>query len=391
MSESEDFHGGIGDWPVWTGPVARRSSVADVRPRRPFAFQGAPVRRSSPATSGPLRILHAAFCERVSGSSRYICDLSARQTGDGHTVAVALPRRGGGVSIYDSLPADVDVFPTLPTLSGLHWLGLARAIWAFRPDIVHFHDGRGPAAIRWIPGRPASVITLHLGYKKTMSPADGLVRIAPWQALGTYRGLVAEAPNWRLTPTPVTQAQIQDLRALAGAEPDDFLIGCVGRLHPAKGADVLLDAFQQVHWPKARLVFVGDGAERQALEAKAQDPRVRFVGFRTDVDAWYRSIDALAAPSFMDQFGMVLVEAMGAGLPIAAAANKGALQTLRGQPVGLFDPGDVQGLSHILEDWREVRPGKAAYDLSAFGPEAPVAAIRALYRQAMAARRALAL
>ena len=303
-------------------------------------------------------------------------------------MAVALPRRGGGVSIYDSLPPSVQV---LSTLSGVHWLGLARAIWAFRPDVVHFHDGRGPAAIRWIPGRPASVATLHLGYKKAMGAVDGLVRIAPWQTVGTYRGLVAEAPNWRLTPTPVTPEQIQDLRALAGAGPDNFLIGCVGRLHPAKGADILLDAFQQVDWPDARLVFVGDGAERKALEAKARDPRVRFVGFRTDVDAWYRTIDALAAPSFMDQFGMVLVEAMGAGLPIAAAANKGALQTLRDQPVGLFDPGDVRGLMRILEDWRNARPRPVAYDLSSFGPDAPVAAIRTLYRQAMARRPALAL
>ena len=383
MSETEDFHGGMTGWPAWAGLSALRLSIAEPQPRAPVAWRDAIARQRSPAATGPLRILHAAFCTRVSGSSRYICDLSARQAGEGHAVAVALPPRGRGVSIYDSLPDGIDV---LPTLSGLHWLGLARAIRDFRPDVVHFHDGRGPAAIRWLPRRPASVATLHLGYKKAMGAVDGLVRIAPWQPVGPYRGPVAEAPNWRMTPTLVTDHQVQALRALAGAGPDDFLIGCVGRLHPAKGADVLLEAFKQVAWPQARLVFVGDGVERAALEAKAQDPRVRFVGFRTDVDAWYRTIDALAAPSFMDQFGMVLVEAMGAGLPIAAAANKGALQTLRDQPVGLFEPGDVDGLKQILERWRDQRPAPPRYDLLRFGAEPSVAAIRALYRQAMTRR-----
>lgn len=140
-----------------------------------------------------MRILHAALSDRVSGSSRYICDLARRQAQAGHALGVALPAHDAGSSIYDSLPAGVEV---LSTLASPGFIGLARAIAAFRLDVLHFHDGRGPRAVRWIPDRPASVVTLHFGYKRAMAPANGLIRIAAWQDVGAYQGQVATVRNW---------------------------------------------------------------------------------------------------------------------------------------------------------------------------------------------------
>lgn len=344
----------------------------------------APASRAQAAEPKALRILHVAFCDGVSGSSRYICDLSDRQVKGGHVVAVALPRRGAGLSIHEGLANQVEV---LPALSRPHVFGLARALRTFRPDIVHLHDGRGPRALRWLPRRPPSVATLHLGFKKAMAAVDGVVRIAPWQEVGHYRGLVADAPNWRPAAQPVSPGRSEDLRRLIGAGPDQFVIGCIGRLHPAKGPQMVLDAFQRLDWPNAVLAFIGDGPLRAELEAQAgDDTRVRFVGFRADIDAWYAAADAVVAASLEEQFYLVLLEAMSAGLPLAASSCQGSLATLSGQPVPLFTPGDSEGLAAILQGWAASPPARRTYDLARFDPARSVASIEALYRQAMAKR-----
>src|SRR5262249_16350340 len=162
-----------------------------------------------------MRILHAAFSTLVSGSSRYVSDLGARQVAAGHSVGVALPPKPEqGVSIYDSLPRGLKI---LPKLESPGWLGLPHAIAAFKPDILHFHDGRGPRAIRWIPNPPPSVITLHLGYKKAFAPADGLIRIADWQDASAYTGPVITVRNWRTRAAPVPLERAQAQRASVGA------------------------------------------------------------------------------------------------------------------------------------------------------------------------------
>jgi glycosyltransferase involved in cell wall biosynthesis len=340
---------------------------------------------SSPPST-PLRVLHVAFSDRVSGSSRYICDLAVRQSRGGHQVGITLPARGQGVSIYDSLPDGVEVISALGS-PGV--FGLARAIGDFKPDILHFHDGRGPRAARWIPGRPPSVATLHLGYKKAMAHADVLIRIGEWQDVSAYRGPVIDIPNWRTASPPVPPEQALALRESVGAGKGGFLLGCVGRLHPSKGADVLVDAFRRTSAPHAILVFIGDGPERTALKARAAgDPRIRFLGLRTDVDAWYSALDAFVTPSYAEHSPLVVLEAMSAGLPIAASANPGSAEMLRGQPAPLFPPGDVDALARILAGWVTAPPSRVRYDLSRFDPNRAGALIEGSYAQAIAAQGA---
>lgn len=331
-----------------------------------------------------MRILHAAFSALVSGSSRYICDLGARQMAAGHTVGVALPPRGEGVSIYELLPVGMDV---LSVLGSPGYVGLARAVERFKPDVLHFHDGRGPRAVRWLIRRPPSVITLHLGYKPAMAPADGVIRIAKWQDVSAYRGGVVTARNWRTASAPVSRDKAMALRASVGAGEAVTLIGCAVRLHPVKNVDVLIDAFRTVPDARAVLAILSDGPERATLEARAAgDPRIRFLGMRADVDVWYAAFDIFVQPSSSEHSPLTLLEAMDAGLPIAAAANNGSAEMLAGQPARLFTPGDTAALAAILKDWTETPPPRVSYDLSAFDPDRAATAIEGFYRDVIAAR-----
>lgn len=110
----------------------------------------------------------------------------------------------------------------------------------------------------------------------------------------------------------------------------------IGDLTERKGIDLLLRAFAPVAAtrPDARLVIVGDGPLRSQLEALARDlgiaAQVEFAGFhqRAEMPAFLARARCLAFPTRFDIWGLVLPEAMAAGLPAVASVNAGATEDL---------------------------------------------------------------
>jgi glycosyltransferase involved in cell wall biosynthesis len=99
------------------------------------------------------------------------------------------------------------------------------------------------------------------------------------------------------------------------------VIGTVAALRAEKNLSRLLRAFALVDAP-CRLVVVGDGAERVALEALAATlgiaARVDFLGHQTEPSRFYRDFDIFALSSDTEQMPLTVLEAMAAGLPVAA-------------------------------------------------------------------------
>jgi glycosyltransferase involved in cell wall biosynthesis len=146
------------------------------------------------------------------------------------------------------------------------------------------------------------------------------------------------------------------LRDELGIAADDLAIGAVGRLAPEKGMDVLVRAFQQIvrSEPRARLVLVGDGPERGNLEKLARtagvSDRVAFLGWRDDAVRLNAAFDVAAVPSVWDEpFGLVVVEAMAAGIPVVASAVGGIPEIIEPGSTGwLVSPGDPDALADAL-------------------------------------------
>ena len=93
----------------------------------------------------------------------------------------------------------------------------------------------------------------------------------------------------------------------------------VTRLVPRKNIHMLIEVFSRIGEADVYLVIVGDGPQRQRLEKLARNlgvaGRVRFVGFRTDVERFYSIADVFALPSMYETFGHVFLEAMASGVP----------------------------------------------------------------------------
>ena len=109
------------------------------------------------------------------------------------------------------------------------------------------------------------------------------------------------------------------------------LIGCVGRLEPVKGQDVLIDAL--AHLPAEwHVVLAGQGSQRAALEARAAalglEGRVHFLGHVEATEVLFPAFDLLALPSRAEGFPRVLIEAQAAGLPIVAARVGGVAEAV---------------------------------------------------------------
>ncbi len=106
----------------------------------------------------------------------------------------------------------------------------------------------------------------------------------------------------------------------------------VGRLAVEKN----LAAFLALDLPGTKVV-VGDGPDRVRLQALA--PAARFLGTRTGagLSALYAACDAFVFPSLTDTFGIVLLEALACGLPVAAYPVTGPIDVIGGSGVGILD------------------------------------------------------
>ncbi|MFE3454154.1 glycosyltransferase [Nonomuraea sp. NPDC059194] len=107
-------------------------------------------------------------------------------------------------------------------------------------------------------------------------------------------------------------------RARLGVPMDAFVVGGVGRLEPGKRFDLLIEAMKGLD--EAILLLVGTGSVRRRLEDLARalgvERRVIFAGESADMRGMLSAMDALAAPSQEETFGLAVVEALAAGLPV---------------------------------------------------------------------------
>ncbi len=133
------------------------------------------------------------------------------------------------------------------------------------------------------------------------------------------------------------------------------LVVAVGRLSPVKRYDVLLRALARLvaERPDVGAVFVGDGPERQALEALARDlglaSKVCFVGFRDAVEEWMNRADVFVQTSESEGACNAVLQAMACGKAVVAsdiANHRDA--TAQGQAVCLVPFGDTEALAEAL-------------------------------------------
>lgn len=145
------------------------------------------------------------------------------------------------------------------------------------------------------------------------------------------------------------------LRDSLGIKRETVVIGCVGRLIEQKGIAYGLEAFARAYgqYADTMLVILGDGELRGELEGQAKalglGNSVRFLGWQEDAPAWMNAFDIFLFPSLWEGFGLVLLEAMAARVPVIASCISAIPEVIISGETGiLVPPRDVDGLASAL-------------------------------------------
>ncbi|GGF79737.1 glycosyl transferase [Azorhizobium oxalatiphilum] len=274
-------------------------------------------------------------------------------------LAAALMRQGLGVRVI--LIADHGANPWFAqldaagvphrTLSG-GFKGLLAALKAARPRILHTHGykagilGRLAAKLAGVP----CVSTFHAGergrfpvslYQTLDSWTSCLARrIAVSRPIAEGLPFAAEVIG-NFVPVPAAPPH--------GARPDT--VGFVGRFSHEKGPDLFCALAEKFAGSGLAFEAFGDGAMRPELQAKT-GAAVQFHGLVTTPGAIWPRIGLLLMPSRAEGLPLAAIEAMAAGIPVAASAV-GALPDLirQGENGYLFPAGDLDAMESAVRAW----------------------------------------
>lgn len=156
---------------------------------------------------------------------------------------------------------------------------------------------------------------------------------------------------------PYQQASGEELRAKLGLANKKVVIS-VGRMAQEKNWGTLLEACARVMRsnPEVRLLLVGDGPEKAALEAHARDlgmaPKVNFLGKIPfdEIPRYLKAADCFAYASVTETQGLVTLEAIAAGLPVAAVDAVGTSDIVRHGVEGFLCENDSTALARAIRD-----------------------------------------
>jgi len=295
-----------------------------------------------------IALVTDAWTPQVNGVVRTLTAVKRELEAQGHELLIVSPDR------FANLPC-----PSYPEirLAFTRRSTIGRLIRTFDADAIHIatEGPLGLAARRWCLAQGLRFTTAyHTQFPDYVAARTGMNAEWIWRYIRWFHA-PADAI---LTSTPSVDAVLRehglnrlrrwgrgvDLATFSDTGATDTTIDAlpgpillyVGRVAIEKNIEAFLDA--KVPGTK---VVVGDGPARVALAAR--HPQARFLGprFGNALAAAYRSADALVFPSLTDTFGLVMIEALACGTPVAALPAPGPIDVLDAQVGAIDDDLDV--------------------------------------------------
>jgi phosphatidylinositol alpha-mannosyltransferase len=313
------------------------------------------------------------------GVQVHVRELGATLRARGHDVRVLAPSRARprepwvrSVGRPVAVPYNRSVAPIC--FSPASARRVRAALRAFAPEVLHAHEPLIPStsmlALRATARGPTPVVaTFHAGAERSILfdlAAPALRRLA--RAIDVRIAVSAAAASFaarRIGDGFVIVPNGVDVERFAGAEPVELPAGrrmlFVGRLDERKGFRVAVAAFRRLaaRFPDLLLVAVGGGPEKASATALPEGIRDRVVLVgpvaNEDLHRYEAAADVFVAPSVGGEtFGVVLVEAMAAGVPVVASDIPGYDEVIRpgeGLLVPPRDPGALaDAVASLLDD-----------------------------------------
>lgn len=239
--------------------------------------------------------------------------------------------------------------------------GLVRLFKKLRPDIVHSHTSKAGVLARFAAHRAKVPRIIHSTHGLIYDPKAKIPGVGKGLFLKMFLFLERWVGKYTDQLIVLSEQEAGQAMSLGLADNSSVLavgngiplvdfsridrdvanwkvahlrLGIAGRLASEKGHDLLLVSFKKLlsSHPHLCLKIAGDGPLRDDLEFKVKElgieKQVLFMGYQRDMVAFLREIDIFVLSSHYEGFGLVLVEAMAAGLPVVATDVGGVREVL---------------------------------------------------------------
>ena len=306
---------------------------------------------------------------------------------------------------------------------------ISRVIRRFRPDVIHTHLSKAGLLGRPVALATSRAVRIHTfhgtvfgGYFGATATgaivraerllghrSDAIVALSDRQREELIDARIAPAARIKVVPLGLDlerfamvrdDAARQSARSMLGIPADALVIVAIGRLVPIKRLERLIDAFAVVagRVPGSLLYLVGDGSERETLQARVSAAglldRVTFVGWSGSTPDWYAGTDVVALTSDREGTPLALIEAAAAGRPVVATDVGGVADVVADGTTGFVVPASsVDALADRLTqlaqdpDLRRAMGREAPAHAIRFSADRLVADLDRLYRDTLAERR----
>ena len=277
--------------------------------------------------------------------------------------------------VYEGQPDDEEQVVRVPSLlsmgarsefrmANIFLARIRRAVKAFRPDVIHVHHPfwigslglfmarvlNVPAVYTYhtrlehyahfvpLPGLLFRNLISHALIKRFASRCDGV--IVPTYSTEEYLRMIGVKTPTYVQPTgieyerfrAVTPEEIDALRQRLGLSPQTRVFVSVARLSNEKNIDFMIEALAELRQASDtpfHFLMIGDGHQRDRLQEHIEERNLQdcitLVGAvpPEEMSVWYRLGDAFLFASKSETQGMVILEAMAAGLPVVAVRSSG--------------------------------------------------------------------
>jgi phosphatidyl-myo-inositol alpha-mannosyltransferase len=356
--------------------------------------------------------------EAPGGVQVHVRQLAAELRTRGHRTTIfapgSRPSEDAGVRIVGR-PVRVPYRGTVAPISFSPgaWRRIRSAMRSFDPDLIHAHEPLTPSTsmLAVLAAEAPVVATFHasLDRSRLMKLAGPVLRqvsgridaaVAVSDAAASFVRRVVRVPL-EIVPNGVDVRAFSDPGRPVEGLPAGPKILWVNRLDPQKGFEIMLRAFEQIasEVGEVHLLVAGDGRDRVLLRSLPGDLRSRILRLGTvaheALPRYHAAADVFVSPATgQESFGIVLVEAMAAGVPVVASDIEGYREVVRDGVDGLLvPPNDPNALAaavrRVLSEPELAAALKAAgrSRAQAFSWQAVAPRLEAVYDRVLSATR----
>ena len=322
-----------------------------------------------------LKILHIILSKGFAGSEKYVVDLVQFQKKK-HFVSLITSKKN--IILNKILKNKINVFEIGELFKKFK---IKKLIKNLNPDIIHAHLGESARLINK-SSNYKTISTMHMNYRsKDFKNMDGIIVSNKTQfdeIKKKFKGKLFKSYLWvNLPKISITKSKMKKKLNLPRK---NFIFGSIGRFHPQKGFDILINCFQKLNLKNCTLILIGNG-HKEYVKLETDSNNFKIIGHVDNVSNYYNIFDICLFASRWETFGYSLIESMKFNKPIISSKHIGNKDWINKFQINQFDINKKKYLKVLIKKLYKSSSLKKKYDLDMFDYKKNCEAITSIYKK----------